>query len=591
MRESPYWAPFIREHVRAAATQHECVVLCPPRPLEGPGLCAMEQETDESLTMGIRTYRLYWRKFSIPQFSMLIFALSFLQAVRKLIAAGFRPDIIHVHEYDLGPVAIWLGRILRRPVVASEHTTLFQEGKLPELDARRASFTFRNAKVVMPDARSLTRSIEKCNWGGRYRFIPNAVDTSVFFPPATQRRNGGPKRLLFAGILKPNHVKGLPYLLDALRQISASRTDWHLDIYGDGPARGEYEVKAKALGIRDRLTFHGFQPKEKLAVAMREADVFVLPSLWENEPCVILEALASGLPIVASTVGDVPDMVDQASGLLVPPGQVDPLSEALLQMLSGTLAYDSHAIAERAQAFTLSAVGQQLNEVYQDCVPAEVRSGSAQNRLRAKAKRFLALTTPVGRLSYKMSRQLETGGLPDCGVPGPAGRFLYSIAEMTPGKGDIVEIGSCFGRSTIFLAAGARHSDHGTVWAIDPHTGDIAWDLGRVSTYEVFLRNIRKFGVENRVKPLKMTSKEAAQTWNGAPIRILFIDGWHSYDAVTEDILLWFPHVISGGLIVFDDYPNPEFPGVRQAVDEQIQKLPVERPLRISTTLAWTRKL
>ena len=209
----------------------------------------------------------------------------------------------------------------------------------------------------------------------------------------------------------------------------------------------------------------------------------------------------------------------------------------------------------------------------------------------ARAKRLLSLASPVGRLSYKMGRHLETGGLPDCGVPEPAGRFLYSIAETSQGNGEIVEIGSCFGRSTIYLAKGARRSNCGTVWAVDPHTGDIAWDLGRVSTYEVFLRNIRKFGVESRVKPLKMTSQKAAKAWNGTPIRILFIDGWHSYEAVTEDVLLWFPHVVHGGLIVFDDYSNPEFPGVRQAVDEQVQKLPVERPLRMATSLAWTRKL
>jgi glycosyltransferase involved in cell wall biosynthesis/predicted O-methyltransferase YrrM len=551
----------------------------------------MEQETDENLTMGVMTYRLYWRKFSVPWVSVLTFALCFVQATRKLMAAGFVPDIIHVHEYELGPVAIWLGRIFRRPVVASEHTTLFQEGTLPKLDIRRARYTFRNAKVVMPDARSLACAIEKYNWGGRYRFVPNVVDTSLFFPPAAQQRNDGPLRLLFAGILKPNHIKGVPYLLDALHQVSAHRTDWHLHLYGDGPARAEYEERAQMLGLRDRLTFHGFQPKEKLADAMRDADAFVLPSLWENEPCVILEALASGLPIVATTVGDVPDMVDQASGLLVPPGQAAPLAEALLKMLSGSQAYDRRAIAERPQTFTIAAVGEQLDEVYQDCVHDRFRSGLAQIRLKARTKKLLALATPVGRLSYKLDRHLETGGLPDCGVPESAGRFLYSIAETKRGNGEIVEIGSCFGRSTIYLAEGARHAGRGTVWAVDPHTGDIAWDLGHVSTYEVFLRNIRKFGVESRVKPLKMTSKEAAHAWNRTPIRILFIDGWHSYEAVTEDILLWFPHVLPGGLIVFDDYSNPEFPGVRQAVDEQLQKLPLERPLRLSTTLAWTRKL
>ncbi len=297
--------------------------------------------------------------------------------------------------------------------------------------------------------------------------------------------------------------------------------------------------------------------------------------------------LAAGLPVVSTPVGGLEefgDLVRTASG---PAEFLAAIEEALGDTSSARMQERIRYAAENSW----QARAGQFATLQQVQSPREIRPPTRDSRIKARAKKFLSLATSVGRLSYKMGRDLETGGLPDCGVPEPAGRFLFSIAETTPGNGEIVEIGSCFGRSTIYLAEGARPAGRGTVWAVDPHTGDIAWDLGRISTYEVFLRNIRKFGVESHVKPLKMTSKEAAHGWNGTPIRILFIDGWHSYDAVTEDILLWFPHLISGGLIIFDDYTNPEFPGVRQAVDEQMLKLPVERPLRIATTLAWTRKL
>ncbi|HXI85235.1 MAG TPA: class I SAM-dependent methyltransferase [Verrucomicrobiae bacterium] len=332
------------------------------------------------------------------------------------------------------------------------------------------------------------------------------------------------------------------------------------------------------------------------------AEVCVVPSLVGSGLKIkLVEALSYGRACVTTRIGlqGLMELENKAVRLANTP---ELFAVAVGELL--TRPETRHDMEQAARAFVADRLSPQaicqplVDRIRQHAAMVQVARSRKETppptpwfHFKARAKKLLALTTPVGRLSYKMGHHLETGGLPDCGVPEPAGRFLFSIAGTTRGNGDIVEIGSCFGRSTIYLAKGARHADHGTVWAVDPHTGDIAWDLGRISTYEVFLRNIRKFGVENRVKPLKMTSKEAAQAWNGAPIRILFIDGWHSYEAVTEDILLWFPHVISGGLIVFDDYPNPEFPGVRQAVDEQMLKLPVERPIRIATTLAWTRKL
>ena len=151
--------------------------------------------------------------------------------------------------------------------------------------------------------------------------------------------------------------------------------------------------------------------------------------------------------------------------------------------------------------------------------------------INSKIRRAISLTTRLGRLTYRISRQFETGGLSDCGINTDSGAFLYQRACQQTPNGDVVEIGSCYGRSTLYLAAGVQTSGRGYVWAVDPHTGDCSWDRTKnVSTYEIFLHNIHKFGFYHQVRPLKMTSQEAAAQWTDRPIRLLFIDGWHSYE-------------------------------------------------------------
>lgn len=215
------------------------------------------------------------------------------------------------------------------------------------------------------------------------------------------------------------------------------------------------------------------------------------------------------------------------------------------------------------------------------------------NYARQKVRRLASLLTPVGRLTYRIEHGLDTGSLGDCGVRRGGGHFLYAAAMNAASRGGtVVEIGSCYGRSTLFLAGGLRRRDSGKVWAIDPHTGDIFWaSQGKtVNTYDIFQRNVRKFGMERWVKPLRMTSREAAAQWDGRPIHLLFIDWLHTYDAVREDIRLWLPLLVPSSVVVFDDYYNAEFPGVRQAIDDQLTSDSVDLPLQRADHLAWTTK-
>ena len=135
--------------------------------------------------------------------------------------------------------------------------------------------------------------------------------------------------------------------------------------------------------------------------------------------------------------------------------------------------------------------------------------------------------------------------------------FLYSEASKGGGKGSIVEIGSFKGRSTVFLAKGSKEAQREKVYAIDPHIGGVIVNK-KLSppTYQVFLRNIHNAKVADWIKPQKKYSHDAARNWK-FPIRLLFIDGDHSYEGVKIDVLNWTQYVCDDGSIIFHDVLSP----------------------------------
>ena len=114
--------------------------------------------------------------------------------------------------------------------------------------------------------------------------------------------------------------KGHRFLLEALAELP----DATLEIVGDGELRADLEARVRELGLEDRVAFLGERPKHEVARLMREARLFVLPSLAENLPVVLIEAMASGLPSVATRVGGVPEMLGGDDGELVAGGRRRP---------------------------------------------------------------------------------------------------------------------------------------------------------------------------------------------------------------------------------------------------------------------------
>jgi hypothetical protein len=132
------------------------------------------------------------------------------------------------------------------------------------------------------------------------------------------------------------------------------------------------------------------------------------------------------------------------------------------------------------------------------------------------------------------------------------------------------------------------------VIAIDPHTGDDWYlaeeGLGPIDSLAEFSGNLQRLHVASWVKAVTATSTAAALSIPVRPVRLLFIDGLHTYDGVAADIRDWVPRVVPGGIVVFDDYMNNDVGvGVRQAVDELVDSGLVEPKLRTVFNLTWTK--
>lgn len=162
-------------------------------------------------------------------------------------------------------------------------------------------------------------------------------------------------------------------------------------------------------------------------------------------------------------------------------------------------------------------------------------------------------------------------------ISAEVGELLHNHAATIPASNAIVELGSYKGKSTAYLARGAKIGHGAPVFAVDAWSEEVsAWRnrvLSRLpsATYAEFLRQLDKAGVRDQVTPVRTLTALAGDMWEGGyademRVGLLYIDGDHHFDAVMADYRAWRPHLADDALIVFDDYDTENNPGVLAAV-------------------------
>jgi glycosyltransferase involved in cell wall biosynthesis len=203
--------------------------------------------------------------------------------------------------------------------------------------------------------------------------IPNGIPVRAFARPAGtgeawRAANGIPgDAVVFVSVARFEAPKNTAALLDAFAALG-DRPEGILLLVGDGPLRAELEERARALGIAERVRFTG--SRRDIPEVLAASDVFVLASLFEGHPLSVMEAMAAGRPVVATSVGGVPEMVRSGeTGILVPTGDVAALSGALRQMLeSPELRRRMGASAARtaAEHFDISRMAGAYERLYEE---------------------------------------------------------------------------------------------------------------------------------------------------------------------------------------------------------------------------------
>jgi sugar transferase (PEP-CTERM/EpsH1 system associated) len=170
--------------------------------------------------------------------------------------------------------------------------------------------------------------------------IYNAVDPARLADPAATTPGAqvpvpasATGRRLIGTVCRFHPQKGLDQLIAAFAELCKRTPDVQLLLVGDGELRGQLETQVRRLGLADHVTFTGF--RTDVPAILTELDLFVLPSLWEGLPLVLLEAMAAQLPVVATAVGGTPELVlDGETGLLVPPADPTALAAAMHFLLT-----------------------------------------------------------------------------------------------------------------------------------------------------------------------------------------------------------------------------------------------------------------
>ena len=282
------------------------------------------------------------------------------------------PDVIHCQGSTVGMPALFSKIFLKKPYIVSLHgSDIYSDWKFKK---KITKLVLNNANGITALTYHMKGVIAKYS-NKEVNIIPNGIDLDRFTNSSKTkcglkiRKYNNEKVIIFVGTLRP--VKGIKYLIQAMRILCNADDSARLILVGDGPDRIDLETMSKELNLGENICFVGAIPNEKVAEYMMSADIFVLPSLSEGFPVVILEAMACGLPIVTTKIKGLPEIIKEGeNGFTVKPASSEQLAEKLLLLLHDDVG--RQCISEnnriKSQDYSISSVVEKLEQVYSKAI-------------------------------------------------------------------------------------------------------------------------------------------------------------------------------------------------------------------------------
>ncbi len=313
----------------------------------------------------IRRYKDYAAMWELVTFGISALIYSFFYTLRH------RVDFIQAYFAVPAGWVAWMLSFFRR----IPYAVYFGGSDIPNANPSRFKNVYplitpllraiwRRAKFRTVCSEDLVRLAHEADADSEFLCIPNGVDTKRFAP--IQRPANAKVKILFIGRLIPR--KGFQRVVQSLPRVrELTGVPFEVEVVGTGAAQTELNTLASELGVSDLIHYVGTVPYDKLEQSYQYADIFVLTSLSEGMPSVILEAMGCGLPIIASDVGGNNEIVKEGeNGFLISGDDIENLANRLAQLINEPALREAQGQRSRemAQSYDWSRIMEQYNQLY-----------------------------------------------------------------------------------------------------------------------------------------------------------------------------------------------------------------------------------
>ncbi len=276
------------------------------------------------------------------------------------------PDVVHAHFLESAASAAVLCQYEQLPLVITEHTSSMNVPQLPAAVLACAKQTYAQADICLAVSSVFCRNLSTAT-GFPFQVVENIVDTGAFCQLPSSQRGDAEFRFVAAGGL--SHRKGYDLLLSSFAEVVRENPQCTLTVFGGGEEANRLLQQAADLEISEKVRFRGLRNRMEIAREYRNSDAFVLPSRLETFGVVYIEAMAAGLPVIATRCGGPEDFVTPETGILIDVDDGAALTAAMKRMAADRAHYDSAKIAAYArQSFSPERVATHLTEIYQQAI-------------------------------------------------------------------------------------------------------------------------------------------------------------------------------------------------------------------------------
>jgi glycosyltransferase involved in cell wall biosynthesis len=367
---APYDGDFIQRHVRAVALFQKVTVIYIKKDEEGTitkdvKIFSSSQNNLDEIIIFYHPIKTSLR-FLNRLHSAIKYKKVYRQVLSKYILENGKPDLVHVHvTLKAGIQAFFLKKKLRIPYIVTEHWSGYYPNAI--VNIYNSSFLFKNltkkilshAEKLLPVTKNMGEIINQKIVKISFEVVGNVVDTSLFYYDPLEN-----KKFRFIHASSLNYYKNPEGIIRAVKKLALEGLSFELLLIGS--VTDSIIELSDSLSLTDKyIFFKSSIPYQEVAKEMQQSSALVLFSRIESLPCIMLEALCCGLPVIATDVGGISEVINETNGTLVESENEEQLFNAMKKMILNYDSYNKLNIAKKAtDQFSYDSIGEKILEIY-----------------------------------------------------------------------------------------------------------------------------------------------------------------------------------------------------------------------------------